>query len=127
MKLTALDIAREAWGANMPDWIEALAKACILTSQAQVARDLDRSGAVVSQVLRRIYSASTDRMEERVRGKYMAGEVICPALGHLPTDQCQDWREKASEFGYGSPLRARMYRACHRCPRFTTASKKEEA
>lgn len=126
MKVTAFDIAREGWGADMPDWIEALAKACMLTSQAQVARELDRSGAIVSQVLRNTYTASTARIEERVRGKYMAGTVICPALGSLPTDQCQDWREKAQEFGYGSPLRARMYRACHRCPRFTT-TKKEEA
>lgn len=126
MKQTALDIARMGWGKDLPDWIEALAKACNLTSQSQVARDLDRSGAVVSQVLRNVYSASLDRIEERVRGKYMAGAVICPALGNLPTDKCQDWREKAAEFGYGSPLRARMFRACHRCPRFTAAAKKEE-
>ena len=85
--------------------------------QAAVARDLDRSGAIISQVLRRIYPADTARIEERVRGLYMAGMVDCPALGPLSTLKCQDWREKAREFVLGNPRRNRMYRACMICPR----------
>ena len=116
-KFSAVDTARAAWGEGMPDWVLALARACAETSQAAVARDLDRSGAIISQVLRRIYPADTARIEERVRGLYMAGMVDCPALGPLSTLKCQDWREKAREFVLGNPRRNRMYRACMICPR----------
>lgn len=123
---TALDTARAAWGADLPDWIEVLAIACARTSQAAVARQLDRTGAVVSQVLRNSYPARLDRIEERVRGVLMAGTVDCPALGALRTDQCQDWREKAREFVLAGPLRSRMYRACLTCPRNQSQKEAEE-
>jgi hypothetical protein len=115
---TPLEIARTAWGADLPDWVEALAAACSRTNQSEVARRLDRSGAVISQILRRVYPAKTDRIEERVRGVLMARTVECPVHGPLATDKCQDWREKAREFVLGSPSRRQMYRACHACPRF---------
>ena len=44
--------SEEAWGAPLPDWVRALAVACQRASQAAVAKELGRSGAVVSQVLR---------------------------------------------------------------------------
>ena len=116
-KLSPLDAAVAAWGDDMPDWVLALARACTETSQAAVARDLDRSGAIISQVLSRRYPAGTARIEERVRGLYMDGQVDCPALGPLSTLKCQDWREKSREFVPGLPLRGRMFRACLRCPR----------
>jgi hypothetical protein len=115
--LSPVEIARESWGEDIPDWIVVLARQCADRSQAAVARELDRSGAVISQVLRRIYPADTARIEERVRGLFMAGQVDCPALGPLSTLKCQDWREKAREFVLASPQRARMYRACNACPR----------
>lgn len=113
---TALDTARAAWGADLPDWIEVLAITCTRTSQAAVARQLERTGAVISQVLRRTYPAKLDRIEERVRGVLMNSLVQCPALGPLPTNKCQDWRAKSREFVLASPLRSRMYRACLTCP-----------
>ncbi len=115
--LSPLDIARAAWGDDMPDWVDVLARACADSSQAAVARDLDGSGAVISQVLRRIYPADTARIEERVRGLFMAGQIDCPALGSLSTMACQDWREKSREFVIGNPQRVRMYRACLHCAR----------
>lgn len=114
---TPLDIARAAWGEPLPDWVETLAIACGQSSQAQVAKQLGRSGAVISQVLRRTYPASTAGIEDRIRGVFLAVAVECPALGAVPTNECQDWREKARVFAMGNPLRARMYRACHACPR----------
>lgn len=114
---TPLDIARAAWGEPLPDWVETLAIACGQSSQAQVAKQLGRSGAVISQVLRRTYPASTAGIEDRIRGVYLAGTVECPALGAVPTNECQDWREKARHFALGNPLRVRMYRACQACPR----------
>ncbi|WP_395543743.1 hypothetical protein [Neotabrizicola sp. sgz301269] len=118
MTASLLDAVRKAWGEFPPDWIEALAKASARSSQAVVARDLGRSPAVISQVLRKIYPADTARIEERVRGLYMNGTVDCPALGSLSTLNCQDWREKSTVFAHGNPLRARMFRACNACPRF---------
>lgn len=114
---TPMDAARAAWGEDMPDWVLALARVCTETSQAAVARELGRSGAIISQVLRGIYPADTARIEERVRGLYMDGQVDCPALGPLSTLLCQDWREKSREFVVGNPKRTRMFRACLRCPR----------
>lgn len=114
---TPLEIAREAWGEPLPDWVETLAIACGRSSQKRVAEALGRSGAVISQVLRKSYPASMAGIEERVRGVYLNGTVACPALGELPVNECQDWREKTRIFAVGNPLRARMNRACPTCPR----------
>lgn len=114
-----LDTARAAWGDPLPDWIETLALQCQLKSQAQVAKAMDVSAAVISQVLRRKYAASTDRVEERVRGVYLDGKVACPAFGELATNECLKHRDHAMSFQMASPTRALMYRACNRCPRFT--------
>lgn len=116
---TILDAARAAWGDPLPDWIETLALECQSKSQSQVAKALDVSGATVSQVLRGKYAGSTARMEERVRGVYLDGKVMCPALGELPVNECLRHRDRAKTFEMGSPLRATMYRACNRCRRFT--------
>lgn len=113
-----LDIAHAHWGADLPDWVHALAVECGRSSAARVAKQLDRSGAVISQVLNKKYPASMDRIEERVRGVFLNGKVICPALGDLPLQDCQDWREKAPTFALGNPTRLRMYRACNACPRY---------
>ncbi len=123
-KQTPLDIARAAWGEPMPDWVETLAVACSAkgSSQAKVADQLERSGAMVSQVLRKIYPGDMSRIEERVRGVFMDGRVACPGLGEIATQACQDWREKAARVVIGNPLRQRMYRACNSCPRFSAES-----
>lgn len=118
MKQTPLDLARAAWGEPLPDWIETLAIECGKTSQARVAEQLDRSGAVISQVLRRIYPAEMGRIEERVRGVFMDGRVACPGLGEIAVQLCQDWRGKAGKLEVGNPLRVRMFRACNACPRY---------
>jgi hypothetical protein len=102
----------------MPDWVEALALACERSSQNRVAVALSRSSTVISQVLTRTYAASMDRIEDRVRGVYLNGMVQCPEKGELPTNECQDWREKARTFAMGNPERTQMLRACRRCPRY---------
>lgn len=110
--------AEEAWGSPLPDWIRSLALACERSSQSKVSAQLDRSPAVVSTVLRKVYKGSYDRIEERVRGILMDGRVDCPGMGQLPSHECQDWREKARVFAPGNPTRTRMFRACRRCPVF---------
>ena len=112
----AVRIAETAWGDEMPDWVAALAAECEATSGNKVAVRLDRSAALVSQVLRNRYPGNLAAVEERVRGVLMAGTVECPALGALPLQDCQDWRRKARSFSNHNSLRVRMYRACSRCP-----------
>jgi hypothetical protein len=124
VKVTPLQIARDAWGEPLPDWVETLAIACGKTSQAKVAAQLERSGAVVSQVLRKIYPADMDRIEVRVRGVFMDGRVACPGLGEIGVQLCQDWRDKAGTMVLGSPLRQRMHRACNSCPRYLAEESK---
>ncbi|MEH7830356.1 hypothetical protein [Gemmobacter denitrificans] len=113
-----LDNARAAWGEDMPDWVQTLAIQCGKTSQARVAKALGRSTTIVSQILNNKYPAGTAGIEERVRGVFEKAMADCPSLGPIPVNQCQDWRGKAGEFLVGNPMRVRMYRACHRCPRY---------
>ena len=115
---TPLDIARAHWGAGMPDWVEALARACTETSQNKVAARLERSAALVSNVLRNRYAGSMATVEELVRGHLLAETVACPSLGVLPLHECQSWRVKARSFQNTNSLRVRMWRACQMCPRY---------
>lgn len=112
-----VEIARAAWGADLPDWIEALALECSRSSQAKVAKKLGYSGGLVSQVLNRKYPASLVTIEERFNGVFRDAVVDCPQLGILPVNECQDWRAKSGTFSVGNPQRTAMFRACNRCPR----------
>lgn len=120
--MNALEKAKDAWGPDLPDWVEALAVACMNTSQGKVAARLGRSTTTVSCVLRRQYEADHAMIEEVVRGVLMRALVTCPALGELPTNECQEWRKRSSRFTGHNALRVRMYRACSRCP----VNRKEE-
>jgi hypothetical protein len=113
----ALDVAREAWGDDLPDWVEALAIECVKSSQNKVAERLGRSAAMISQILRCKYPGDLQAFEERFRGVFQAQALECPALGAIPTNECQDWRLKGKTFAIGNPQRTRMYRACANCPR----------
>jgi hypothetical protein len=106
--MSALDTAREFWGEGIPDWVEALARACDETSQNKVALRLERSASLVSNILRNRYPADTSAVEDIVRGTFMSGRIACPVLGEIGTHLCRKWRGKA--------LDITMYRACNRCP-----------
>lgn len=118
-----VEIAREAWGADLPDWVAALARECAATSQNKVAARLGRSAALVSQVLRRKYAADLAGVEQVFRGVFEHLTVECPSLGTIPANVCRDWQLKAARFVNVNSERVRMYRACHSCPRFKGASK----
>lgn len=112
-----LDIARAHWGTPAPDWIEQLARECARSSQRVVAERLNRSAGLVSQVLRQKYPGDMAAVEDAVRGAFMGASVECPALGTLPTDECQLWRKRSRKFVNTNSLRVRMFRACTACPR----------
>lgn len=111
-----VDIAKTAWGDDLPDWVLVLAQVCANSSQNQVARHLDRSASLISAVLRRKYTGDMTAVEERVRGFYMNTVVQCPALGDMPTDQCQLWRKRYRDFSGHNSLRVMMRKACKTCP-----------
>ena len=113
----ALETARQAWGNDLPDWVEALANACAFESQAKAAGRINRSPSVVSQVLRRKYPGDMAGVEDAVRGAWMGAQVTCPALGSIATDVCQKWRTKARTFSNTNAQRVQMFKACQRCPR----------
>lgn len=114
---TPSEIARECWGADMPEWIGQLAAECEASSQNKVAARIGRSAALVSQVLRAKYPGDLEAVEELFNGVFNAAVVDCPALGVLPANECRLWREKARAFVNVNSLRVRMYRACSSCPR----------
>lgn len=108
--------AARAWGANPPDWIVVLATECDRKSQAEVGRELQRSGATVNQVLSRTYQGRLDRFEILVRGRYMKATVQCPVLGEISTNDCAANQKQARAFRATNPLRVRLYTACRTCP-----------
>lgn len=111
-----VETAREHWGEDIPDWVVCLAKECADSSQRKAATRLERSGALVNQVLHNRYRGDMVAVEARVRGVFMNGTVTCPALGDIPANDCQDWREKSRKFGNANMLRIRMFKACNHCP-----------
>lgn len=123
MSESAIDKARAAWGDKMPDWILALARECVATSQAKVAARMGRSATMISQVLNSKYPGDLEAVEEVFRGVFQGATIACPALGNLPTHECREWRAKARQFVNVNSLRVRMYRACAACPN----NRKDEA
>ena len=113
-----MEVASDAWG-EIPDWIAALVNACDAkgASQNKVASRMGLSGAVVSQTLRNRYPGKLRNIEDRVRAVYMAGNITCPALGEIGTEDCLKWRDRATELRSASPINVRMFSACNRCPR----------
>lgn len=113
-----VEIARAAWGADLPDWVEGLARECAATSQNKVAKRMNRSASLISSVLRNKYKGSMEAVEEIYRGVFEDAVITCPALGTIPANDCRDWQRKALRFSNVNSERVRMYRACHNCPRF---------
>lgn len=120
-----LDAARTGWPGDLPDWVERLATACDASSQSQVARALGLSASAVNAVLRGRYGASTDRVEQVVRGRLMAAVVPCPQLGELQADLCQEWQARARRSPPTS-FHRRMQAACLAC-RFSRMTKEDAA
>jgi hypothetical protein len=117
MTTTALDIASDAWGSPLPDWIEVVARKCLEMPQTKVAHRIGYSPAVISQLLRKRYKGNVSGIEDAVRGAWMGATVDCPVVGTMRSDVCRDWQRKAKEFKPTNSNRARMYWACANCPR----------
>ncbi len=111
-----MNTAATEWGTGIPEWVSVLASECDQSSQRAVATKLNRSGALVNQVLKNKYNGDLNAVEDCVRGVFMNGTTACPELGSIPSNECHDWRKKAQKFSSANTLRVRMYRACKKCP-----------
>ncbi len=115
-----MDRARAAWGAQIPDWVEALALACDeAASQGRVAKRLGKSSTTINQVLAKKYPAKLNDFAARVRGEFMRATVMCPVLREISTRRCQD--EQTRPFSTSSRLAAELSRECLKCPNRRTA------
>lgn len=110
VKRPPIDVARAAWGDELPGWVETLAEEAGRTTGADVARRIGYSDAVVSSVIARKYKGRLDNVEARVSGALMGVTVDCAVLGEIARDRCID--EQGRPFSSSSSVRARLYRAC---------------
>lgn len=117
MQPDPLTTARDHWGSELPEWVELLAGECARTSQNKVAKALDVSPTMISQVLRAKYPGDMQRLEEVFRGVFMAAMVDCPARGSIPAQVCRKWRDRARVLVTVNSERVQMFRACNKCPR----------
>jgi DNA-binding transcriptional regulator YdaS (Cro superfamily) len=109
-------MARAAWGDAIPDWVLVLASACDrLGAQRAAATKLGVAASTVNQVLKNVYRADLARMEQRVRGRFMAETVNCPAFEQdIRRDQCLRWQK--APLSAASPESVRLHRTCPTCP-----------
>lgn len=105
------------WGAEAPDWVHVLAAECQRSSQTAVAKRLEVSLTMVNQTLRQKYPGDLSRIEDLVRGHYMAAVVDCPAKGQIAANVCRMWRDRSQHLVPVNHERVLMFRACAACPR----------
>jgi len=110
MSTTAVTKAKAAWGADIPDWVIALAEACDETSQNKVAAVIGNSSTVVSRVLANAYPGNVDKIAQKVQGVYLAQNLICPVLGEISRARCV--REQDLPLTFQNPVRPRVHAAC---------------
>lgn len=112
-----VQLAREAWGGGIPDWVLVLAGACDQQqSQAKVAKRIGYSAAAVSQILHHRYnSGKHQQIETVVRAVLMAEQVRCPVLGLIALAACLEHQDRVAAGVRGSEMRIRLARACPGC------------
>lgn len=118
-KTRAHEVVAESWGDSPPDYIVALADACMLAnSQRKIADRLGYSPTVVSTVLANKYTADFTAIEERVKAVLMADTVDCPGVGQeIDLATCLEHQQHAKSKNRSSAFRISMMRACNGCPK----------
>ena len=111
-------LVAEFWGADVPDWVAVLAAECQRSSQTAVAKRLEVSLTMVNQTLRQKYPGDLRRIEDLVRGHYMAAVMDCPAKGQIAANVCRMWRDRSQHFVPVNHERVLMFRACQSCGLF---------
>lgn len=108
-------IAREHWGASVPDWVVILAEDATRLGLKRTAGRISYSVSTVSEVIRAKYRGRLPDVEERVRGALMGATVDCPVSGEIGRDACLDHQK--APFAATNSHRIELYRACRGgCP-----------
>ncbi len=96
-------------------WLDTLRAECARRSQAQVAKLLSYSPAVVNQVLQGSYRGDLKAVQKAVEGVFLGAVVQCPVLGEIASNRCLE--EQAKPFAATNAQRVALYRACRGgCP-----------
>ena len=92
-------------------WHQELVKVAERLSQSQIAKRLDVSTAMVSQVISGKYLARRiGAFKDKFEGAFMGQCVHCPVVGELPRDKCLTFQQR--EFCATNPTRVQLYHAC---------------
>ncbi len=117
--VSSLTKARNAWLADLPDWVEILARACDESSQNKVGKKLGVSGSLISQIISRKYTGVYANAEEIVRGNLMSEVVHCPAI-RMPMAfrRCLENQDRLNEGSMSGAERGFFVNTCPNCPNF---------
>ncbi len=91
-------------------WIEMLDSACQTSTRAAVAKRIDYSPAVVTEVLKGTYRGDLTRVQRAVEGALMKTTVECPVVGEIQQQKCIS-HQRAS-FRATNPAAVQLYKAC---------------
>ncbi len=97
-------------GIDDPVWLTELREQCHRKGQANVAKLIGYSPAVVNQVLQGKNPGRVDKVERAVRGAFMGETCFCPVMGEIPADRCLAIQKQP--FASTNPQRVKLYRAC---------------
>tara|TARA_B100002049_G_C16070354_1_gene372504 strand:- start:1423 stop:1752 length:330 start_codon:yes stop_codon:yes gene_type:complete len=97
------------------NWLCTLKAEVAKQGMRAVAEKLGVSKATVSQVVNDKYKASTQTIQQRVEGVFMASMVDCPILDEIPLNVCLE--HQARKFAATNHVRVALYKACRNgCP-----------
>lgn len=91
-------------------WIEMLDAACKASTRAAVAKRLDYSPAVVTEVLKGSYKGDLKRVQRAVEGALMQAKVECPVVGEIGQQLCVT--HQRAPFRATNPAAVQLYHAC---------------
>jgi hypothetical protein len=106
------------------DWMRALRERADEDGQRKVARRINYSPSVVSQVLHGTYKGDLSSVRRAVEGALMAGQVECPALGQaIGTHDCLKFQRLP--LAATTPARVKLHRTCPTCPHNRSAGRQQ--
>lgn len=111
--VSCVEIVDKHWGECAPHWVIQLAEECDKSTQAAVARKIDRSAALVNQVLKKSYNADLSSIQSRVETVFGC-PLSCPILGLIDGARCLE--EQGKPYSPHNHIRVSLYRACRKCP-----------
>jgi len=115
-RATNLERALAGWGADLPDWVEALARACDASSQTEIGKLLRYSRTAICLLVNGEYHCNQTAIETRIRLVLMRPPAIhCPGEGReISSEACA--ARAVSPMPMSSPQELRAWTACRTCP-----------